>query len=474
MKEVTIDYEENNKQKIFHKSSEEEVLYGGAKGGGKSCALVMDALKYALIYKKSTIYLFRKTYDDLEANLISEWFNKVPSIIYKYNASKKTATLINGSKIFFRFVSNYKDAIRYDGRSIDYIGIDELTHFEEEWVQILLSCLRSPKGYPTFFRATANPGNIGHAWVKARYITSTDYGKKIYEDKKNGNKIKFIPARVYDNKVLTENDPKYIRRLENLPEAKRKAYLEGDWDIYEGRAFPEFNEEIHVIDDFKIPKHWVRWMAVDNGYADPFYFAWFTISEDGIVYLYREYTRKHTDIRIPYSEQGKNAMEMMSKPYVDENGEIKEETEDIEVCVAGLDAFNKHHRDLSGKTLIDYYIQGGFTVPFTKAITSRELRKSTLHEYLKPIEDENTNTEYAKFQVFKSCKTFIETFKNLMEEEGNPEVVADDKNDHAYDAVGYGLIYYHSDKSKKIVEEKRIETYKNEAIKRKKKTKKHL
>ncbi|EDS71738.1 hypothetical protein ANASTE_01440 [Anaerofustis stercorihominis DSM 17244] len=100
MKEVTIDYEENEKQKIFHKSSEEEVLYGGAKGGGKSCALVMDALKYALIYKKSTIYLFRKTYDDLEANLISEWFNKVPSIIYKYNASKKIATLINESKIF--------------------------------------------------------------------------------------------------------------------------------------------------------------------------------------------------------------------------------------------------------------------------------------------------------------------------------------------------------------------------------------
>jgi len=467
MKEVIINYIENKKQKIFHESEEEEVLYGGAKGGGKSCALVMDALKYAMTYKKSTIYLFRKTYDDLEANLISEWINKVPTVLYKYNSSKKIATLFNDSKIFFRFVSNYNDAVRYDGRSIDYIGVDELTHFEESWIQILLSCLRSPKGYPTYFRATANPGNIGHAWVKSRYIKSTNYGKEIYKDSKSGNKIRFIPAKVYDNTILTKNDPKYIKRLENLPLAKRKAYLEGDWDIYEGKAFPEFSEDIHVVDDFEIPKHWVKWMALDNGYADPFYFAWFAISEDGIVYLYREYTRKHSDIRIAYSEQGKNAMEIMSKPYYDENGILREDYEDIEVCVAGLDAFNKHHRDVSGKTLIDYYVQGGFTVPFTKAITSRELRKSTFHEYLKPIEDKNTNSKYAKFQVFKSCSTFINTFKDLMEEENNPEVVMDDKNDHAYDAVGYGLIYYHCDKSKKIITENKIDTYKKNAIRRK-------
>lgn len=471
MKEIEIDYIENEKQKLFHESTCSEVLYGGAKGGGKSCALVMDAFKYALLYKGSLIYLFRKTNDDLEANLVSEWFNKVPSLLYSYNVVKKIATLFNGSKVYFRFVSNYNDAIRYDGRSVDYIGIDELTHFKEEWVQVLLSCLRSPKGYPTYFRATSNPGNVGHAWVKKRYILPTNYGKKEYTDKLTGNNIKFIPAIVYDNKVLMDNDPKYVKRLENLPKAKRKAYLYGDWDVYEGRAFPEFDEDIHTVDDFDIPSHWVRWMAVDNGYADPFYWAWFCVSEDGTVYLYREYTRTHTQMRVTYSDQGKEAMERMtSNVLVD--GIMKNKVEDIEVCIAGLDAFNTHHRDLSGKTLIDYYENGGFSIPFIKAITNRALRKSTFHEYLKPIKDKNTNTTYSKFQIFKSCTSFIEHFKDLMEEEGNPEVVADDKNDHGYDSVGYGLIYYHTEKSKALKDEKRIDMYKKDAIRRKAKAKK--
>lgn len=459
---ININYKENDKQKLFHQSISDEVLYGGAKGGGKSVALVMDALKYALIYKKAKVYLFRKTYDDLEANLINEWFEKVPNELYQYNKTKKIAQLINGSKVYFRFLASYSDAIRYDGRSIDYIGIDELTHFEEAWVQVLLSCLRSPLGYPPYFRATSNPGNIGHAWVKKRYITKTDYGKKIYVDSQTKNTVEFIPASVYDNKILINNDPKYIKRLENLPLAKRKAYLYGDWDVYEGRAFPEFDERISVCKDFEIPKHWDRWMALDNGYADPFYWAWFAVDEDGVVYLYREFTRNRNELRLTYSKQASKVMSMMT--YVKD---LKEYHEDIEVCVAGLDAFNTHHRDISGKTLIDYYIEGGFTIPFTKAVTNRAFRKSTFHEYLKPIKDENTGRVYSKLQVFESCKSFIDTFKNLMEEKDNPEVVADNLYDHAYDSVGYGLIYYHSVKSKKKEIPGKVETLKKQAIKKK-------
>ena len=121
--DIVVDYEPNDKQSIFHNSTAEEVVYGGAKGGGKSCALVMEALVYAMEHAGATIYLFRETYDDLEANLITEWKEKVPEQLYEYNESKHIAKIVNGSTIRFRYVRNYQDAKRYQGRSFDFIGV---------------------------------------------------------------------------------------------------------------------------------------------------------------------------------------------------------------------------------------------------------------------------------------------------------------------------------------------------------------
>ena len=121
--------------------------------------MVMEAFAYALTYPRASIYMFRETYDDLESNIIKEWKLRVPEEVYKYNESKHRATLFNGSTVLFRFVQDKKDAERYDGRSIDAIFVDELTKHEEETVQQLLSCLRSPLGYPPRFRASCNPGS---------------------------------------------------------------------------------------------------------------------------------------------------------------------------------------------------------------------------------------------------------------------------------------------------------------------------
>jgi len=80
--------------------------------------------------------------------LIREWKNRVPQELYTYNGTKHTATLVNGTVIYFRFVRTKSDAESYDGRSMDWLGIDELTRHEESTVQILLSCVRSSKGFP--------------------------------------------------------------------------------------------------------------------------------------------------------------------------------------------------------------------------------------------------------------------------------------------------------------------------------------
>ncbi|MEG1158669.1 MAG: phage terminase large subunit, partial [Christensenellaceae bacterium] len=285
--QIQIDYQPNEKQKRFHACGAQEVVYGGAKGGGKSCALVMECLAYGLENAGAEMYLFRESYDDLEANLIKEWKEKVPKELYKYNESKHVATLANGSAVKFRYISNYADAQRYQGRSMDFIGIDELTKHLEKSVQDLLSCLRSPKGFLPVFKGTCNPGGIGHNWVKERYIYGTQYGQHECTDKITGNTIAFIPAQVYDNDVLMKNDPAYVRRLENLPPDKKKAFLYGDWDIFEGQYFSEFKHDVHVIQPFEIPEYWRRYVSLDYG-LDMLACYFIAVDTQGRAVVYKE------------------------------------------------------------------------------------------------------------------------------------------------------------------------------------------
>ncbi len=155
---IKIQYKPNPKQVMFHQSAAQECVYGGAKGGGKTCAMVMEALAYGMECPGATIYFFRETYDDLEANIVAEWKKRVPPELYSYHETKHIASLYNGTKYFFRYVKDKKDAEQYDGRSIDAIFVDELTKHEESTIQQLLSCLRSPLGFPPRFRASCNPG----------------------------------------------------------------------------------------------------------------------------------------------------------------------------------------------------------------------------------------------------------------------------------------------------------------------------
>ena len=142
---------------MFHESGEDDVLYGGAKGGGKSCALVQECVAWGYEHPGANMYIFRETYDALEQNIIKEFKEKIPPELYKYNEGKHTARLLNQTVINFRYVANEDDATKYQGVSMDWLGIDELTKHTEKTVQILRSCLRSTK-YKPKFRATCNPG----------------------------------------------------------------------------------------------------------------------------------------------------------------------------------------------------------------------------------------------------------------------------------------------------------------------------
>lgn len=260
-----------------------------------------------------------------------------------------------------------------------------------------------------------------------------------------------------------KNDPMYARRLENLPEEKKKAFLYGDWDSFQGMAFEEWDYNIHVCKPFTIPAHWRKWVAADNGYTDPFAFYWFAVSEEGVVYVYREYTREYSDSKVIYSDQARKVMELNT--YIDPDDGV-EKQENIDYYVVGHDAFNTHPLSENGKTIVDYYNEGGI-YGCIRAITDRKLRKATIHEYLKPFEDENTGKMTAKVQIFSTCHKLIEYLPLQVEDPKDPEKYAETKIDHWPDAFGYGLISYHVAASKGLPEtEPPIAKHKNKMARR--------
>lgn len=278
-------------------------------GGGKSDALVIEALRQVNIpYYKAII--LRKTFPQL-AELIDKTLNYYPRIYpgARYNGSSHTWTFPSGAKIIFGSMQYAKDKIKYQGQAYDFIAFDELTHFTWEEYSYLFSRNR-PNGPGTrvYIRSTANPGGVGHGWVKERFITAAPPMRTIREDavvrfpdghEEHRQKSRiFVPSTVFDNKILLKNDDSYLTRLASMPEAEKNALLYGDWDTFSGQVFTEWRNDskhyrdrinTHVIAPFQIPREWPIWCAMDWGYSRPFAIGWFAVDQDRRLYHIREY-----------------------------------------------------------------------------------------------------------------------------------------------------------------------------------------
>ena len=214
--------------------------------------------------------------------------------------------------------------------------------------------------------------------------------------------------------------------LPNSYKAEYPATPEEAFEAAEGVAFGEFSYDIHVCEPFEIPSFWQKWMAVDNGYNDPFAWYWFAVDGDGVVYVYREYTRNpKKEDKVAYSDQARKVVNLTGD-------------EKIAYTVAGHDAWNIHHMSINatspqGKSIIDYYNDGGVR-NCIKCTPDRILRKATWHEYLKPYFDKNTEKTTARLKIFSTCTQLIDTIPKLLNDEKNIEKVAECKFDHWYDA----------------------------------------
>ena len=411
-------------QTEFLAASEREVFYGGARGGGKSYAMLVDPLRYCDKQKHRAL-LIRRTMPELRdlINHSQQLYSKAyPGA--KWREQEKEWRFPSGARIEFVYAENLTDALRYQGQSYTWIGIDELPQYPTQDIyNFLRSSLRSvDPEIPVFMRATGNPGNVGSQWVKEMFVDPSKPNSKFDIEIQTPNGVKkisrrFIPAKLQDNPYLMQTDD-YYAMLASLPEVQRKQFLDGNWEAFEDSSFPEFNKDLHVVKPFDIPRGWMKFRAADWGYSSPACCLWFAIDFDNNIFIYRElYTKKLT-------------ADLFAQKVVK-----LEEGEYIRYGV--LDSSTWARRGDIGPSIAETMIQEGCRWrPSDRSPKSRIAGKLEIHKRLRL----NDDTGFPTLFIFSNCLNLIRTLPMLPTDKNNPEDVDTHAEDHAYDALRYGCM----------------------------------
>ena len=399
-------------QTDFLAAPETDVLYGGAAGGGKSYAMLVDPLRFAHRAAHRALIL-RRSMPELR-ELIDKSRELYPKAFpgCKFREVEKIWTFPSGAKLEFGFLERDADVYRYQGQAYSWIGFDEITHLNTEFSwNYLASRLRTTDSEITpYMRCTANPGGAGATWVKKRYVNPSEPNESFTG--KDGLTRKFIPARLEDNPYLS-TDGRYEQMLKALPEVQRRQLLEGNWDITEGAAFTEFDLMKHVITPFEIPVGWERLKGIDYGYASESSCIWGCVDpSDGTLIIYRELYRKGLT--------GEMLAQMITNM----------ELEDPYSVQGVLDTAAWNRTGTTGPTVGETLQRAGHKL--RRADKNRIQGKIQIHEYLRV-----QPSGRPKIQIFNSCPNLIRELQSIPLDKSNPEDVDTHAPDHAYDALRY-------------------------------------
>lgn len=474
-------------QTDFERSMADWLLYGGARGGGKSFELakktayqprdwhfewrgrIIDPTTYQelrqqdktpdiIIDKVSVDYptyrglLVRKSFPQLERNLKPECDKLYLSQGAIYKAKYHRYEFPSGAVIILVHLNDRQAVEDYIGGNYHFLGVDEANQFPWEWIEMISSSVRSsiPEIQPQIC-LTANPGNVGHNALKSRFVkrcpptqVRTEWSEEFEMEypvrtpgeafvDSEGISWQFIPATVFDNPTLIENDKMYIRRLKNLPPTLKAMWLMGDWDVFQGMYFDMWREDVHVIpsEHYQFGKHFtlndhMLYRTVDYGTKAPMacYFA--TVDRHGYLVFFDEIYMSG----LAASEQAK----YINKYTEDEYGLAPT---DFAEFVADTQMWAKDsEKDGMKYSPAEFYADENLFL--TQASKDRKVGAKVVYDGLTPPKNaEGEITGPPRIRFTDNCVRAIETIPALPNDENDPEDVDTDAEDHSYDAIRY-------------------------------------
>lgn len=399
----------SEKQLAFFRARNKFVAYGGARGGGKSWALRRKLLLLIFRYSGIRILMLRRTLPDLRENHIRTLSKELVGIA-EYSERGKCFDFPNGSYLRMGYCDSESDVDQYQGQEFDIIAIDEATQFTEYQFQTLKACLRGANDFPKRMYLTCNPGGVGHEWVKRLFVS------RKYRTDEDPDDYLFIPATVFDNKVLLEKDPEYVKMLNSLDDKLRSAWRDGKWDLLAGQYFSEFDRNVHSIEPFNIPEHWQRFRTIDYG-LDCLACLWIAVDERGSYYVYREYAKPDMTI-----SEGSAEIIALSKG------------ENITYTVAPDDLWARSQESAKSKAVL--FDEAG--LPLLKGSRNRDTGWLAVKDLLK------VHNGDARLKIFKTCQKLCDDLPSLQRNPHKPDDCMTEPHDitHLPDALRYFCLQY--------------------------------
>jgi phage terminase large subunit len=410
MERIRLEGTPNAKQQAFFDARARYIAYGGARGGGKSWALRRKLILMSLRYPGLRTMILRRSYSQLRENHILPLQSEIGKLA-QYSETAKTFVFPNGSRIRMGYCATESDVLQYQGQEYDIIAIDEATQLTEYQFQTLKACIRGVNAYPKRMYLTCNPGGVGHAWVKRLFVD------RQYRAGEDPDEYAFISAKVYDNAILCERDTAYVQQLQSLPEKLRRAWLDGEWDLFEGQFFSEFRRDVHTVMPYEIPTSYPRFCAMDYGF-DMLCVLWLAVSPVGTLTVYRELCVPNLTLS--------QAADAIAKAC---------QGEALAYLVASPDLWNR--RQDSGVSGVEILSRNRALPPLLCADDRRVIGWRTLREYLQY--DELTPP---RLQIFSSCTELIRCLPALLFDRHNAEDASSSPHavTHAPEALRYAVM----------------------------------
>ena len=413
------------KQAFFLTREEDEVLYGGRPGGGKTVALLLHNIMRRNKYPGSGGLFLRRQRDDLKkADSAIPMSHQLLTGVAAWNGSDLKWNFANGSVLEFAGCKDEDD--KYNFKSGGWIDIqfDEVTQFTQsqyEFIAFSRARTRAGQGVKIQIRAGTNPGDVGNKWVYDRFLAKGEpYKPQVYDTKiEDGTVVRrsrmFIPSSFWDNPFIDRQQ--YAASLSEITDPNERKAIQGRWDIFEGQVFQEFGPQ-HVVAPFEIPAEWPKWVTVDYGYHSPWAVHWYTQNMDlwawkkiARYYCYREIYRAGVPIHLqPLIIQRAQAGEYVSRMMADAT-------------------MWQGYKE--GRSLIRSYerVFGPFTWRKGPVAHSRVPTKAYVHWLLAPAAD-----GLPRIQFFTSCPNMIRSLPMLQYDKHKPDdVQTQHSDDHGYD-----------------------------------------